>query len=797
MTDELSRELGLASTPTFAREKFSIPPGKHFVLLDGVRGSFCLSQQSSLELCADTKNWAWSCGVLHHVTMTPDYVVVQRWDVTDIARYTRRSVNEQLDRFYAHIANGQPAINRSLASHAVESFARLRSHFPEDRQSDALSTFLLLLGGMLTSDGTLFSDGDSEKVAQELNLEPGAPYALKQISPELVQHFVSGFRRPLLSKPIQLNTLPSLMVRHAGALVFQEAHFELIQRGASDLWGVPAAAKVAARTASGVHFTPPGLARALVEQALDALGPLPPKITILDAACGSGSILYEALRTLHDRQFKGDITLIGFDESGYAIQMSKFLLSAAKLDWPEAKINLRIEQRDSLSEEPWPEAQLILMNPPFVSLRDLNQVQRKLLTNILSKFAKGRPDLSMAFVERGVQSLAAGGVIGTLLPAGVLSMTYAQEWRRHLLEDASIAFLAVFGELGLFRLATVETGCVVLRKNPAAQSGMYRSLWVGEKKQATPEALRFLRRATEQGIGDGGEYAWTLAALPSKSLIDSANWRPTPQTLRRELQKIGERVTTTVSSLFQVKQGALPAPRAAFILRKDQWKGLGPGEQRWFRRIAENQNIRGGRILPGSYIFYPKSAELPVIDSEDKLFEFLPNFGAHLSKFSPDLKKRRGKADRWWELGEDRRWLRVPSRKIVSSYFGQSGSFAYDADGDHVVVQGYGWLAKWKSPKFLPEDDVFYAYVSIFNSDFFSQLLAQTCPTVGGGQLNLSKRYSEKVYLPDIVTTVEASTVIDPVITDLAFLGKAITETGLAAVSRAKIEELVRTLYGL
>ena len=98
MSDELSSKLGLARTPTFAHEA-SIPPGEHFVLLDGVRGSFCLSQQANLESNTDTKSWAWSCGVLHHVTMTPDYVVVQRWDLTDVARYTRRSVIEQLDRF--------------------------------------------------------------------------------------------------------------------------------------------------------------------------------------------------------------------------------------------------------------------------------------------------------------------------------------------------------------------------------------------------------------------------------------------------------------------------------------------------------------------------------------------------------------------------------------------------------------------------------------------------------------------------------------------------------------------------
>jgi hypothetical protein len=133
----------------------------------------------------------------------------------------------------------------------------------------------------------------------------------------------------------------------------------------------------------------------------------------------------------------------------------------------------------------------------------------------------------------------------------------------------------------------------------------------------------------------------------------------------------------------------------------------------------------------------------------------------------------------------------------VSSYFGQSGSFAYDEAGDHVVVQGYGWLAKWKALRQVPDDHLFHAYVAIFNSGLFTELLAEICPTVGGGQLNLSKRYSERVYLPDIVEKVRLSATTDPVIRLLAFYGSVIAETGLASAPRDKIEELVRALYGL
>ena len=58
----------------------------------------------------------------------------------------------------------------------------------------------------------------------------------------------------------------------------------------------------------------------------------------------------------------------------------------------------------------------------------------------------------MAFVERSLKSLTPDGVLGTLLPAGVLSMTYAQAWRRHLLDEGTVSFLAVFGEFRAFQI---------------------------------------------------------------------------------------------------------------------------------------------------------------------------------------------------------------------------------------------------------------------------------------------------------------------------------------------------------
>ena len=46
----------------------------------------------------------------------------------------------------------------------------------------------------------------------------------------------------------------------------------------------------------------------------------------------------------------------------------------------------------------------------------------------------------------------------------------------------------------------------------------------------------------------------------------------------------------------------------------------------------------------------------------------------------------------WWRLTREREWQREKSPKLVSAYFGQRGSFAYDDSGQYVVTQGYAWV---------------------------------------------------------------------------------------------------------
>src|SRR5207247_607895 len=98
---------------------------------------------------------------------------------------------------------------------------------------------------------------------------------------------------------------PDLLLPHAADALFQAAHIELDKPAFvqptlySSLMIEGPLSK--GRLRSAAYFTPPSLARLLVEQTVAAvreLRPLPDRLEVLDPSCGSGVFLIESLREL-------------------------------------------------------------------------------------------------------------------------------------------------------------------------------------------------------------------------------------------------------------------------------------------------------------------------------------------------------------------------------------------------------------------------------------------------------------------------------------------------------------------
>lgn len=574
-----ARRFGLAIAPLFEREAVRAP-GFHSVLLDGAQGTFAMSV-SEEELWRDRvpANWAWSSDISHHVTVTLAKVAVLRWDRPEETRvFERSSIERNLDRFYRFLTQDRLRSNRGVIDHLLGFFRRLRSLGHAAGLPDARAT-------------DLFTASLARLLAQnEESLSP-EHYGLAEDAQELLTRLEArGFAAAV--QEIERGTgglswlrlHPSLVVRHAGGQLFQEAHFELL-RGATnfDLFGLVGAPEVAATSRGGTHFTPPTLARSLVERALAALeNPAGrDELVMCDPACGSGAFLHETLRALRRLGYRGRLRLIGHDISPAAIAMARFAVTCSLHDWtPEGGVDLDLRAGDSLGELGMPSADVVVMNPPFIGFAMQTPAQREQLTAALGSSSAGRGDYSMAFVLRALEALKPGGVLGTIFPASLLSLKAASIWRERLLDLADLHFLASIGDFGLFSHALVQVAGAVFSKSHAPERELV-ALVTENDPQATSVALRQLRRQARDGTTTPiVEDAWSTFPVPVSVLRGRPTWRlPTPKA-ERVLKAMAQAGLPSVGDLFDIAQGIQTGFNEALLLTTEEFRSLPPRASR-------------------------------------------------------------------------------------------------------------------------------------------------------------------------------------------------------------------------
>jgi adenine-specific DNA-methyltransferase len=779
------QHLGLMPVPLRAGD------GTAFVLLNGARGSFYLDLPRVAEPTAEFRSNAWSTNVGHGVAVVDRDIRVQRWDRREPELFSVAAVRHDMEKFHRHLERDTPPADLSVVAHGIRTFRRLRQAFGEQFSStDVLLAYLLMLAEAV--DGPIraldLTRWDLPRRAMDLS---------KELTPDtwmaVADYLTMGRTLDDLRPDVRL------MLRHASGALFQEAHHLAIFDTSGQLQLIPAAPKPVAvhrkPESSAAHFTPASLTRSVVERALLTIGELPGTLTVLDPACGSGEFLREALRQLRLGGFSGSVYLVGFDISEAACVMARFSLAAERnssTDRDPITTQVDIRCVDALAVE-WPSgADLILMNPPFRAWLDMPPETKAFVRGILGRLASNRPDLAAPFLLRAAETLKDGGVIGSVVPASMFDGTSSSAIRSALGEVLSPNLIARLGSHQLFAGARVDAGLYIAKRTSGAMADAV-AMWADHREASTSGALRTLRR-----LGAVDDYpvirdGFNIYVNPSIGHT-SDSWAPRPY----EAWKTGQLVRNlpTVGSLFEVHQGILTGANSVFLLSEQELRSLPREERSAFRRAVMNESIDGGRISTTAWVFYPYDAS--AIDSEADLQAKLPTYYERVllpQKERLAVRQRKSNAN-WWTLAEHRpKWQLGKQPKIVTAYFGDRGSFAWDDRGDIAVVQGYAWLARLRrSQSASLSSHAWLALLAILNSGLFSQLLSAHSNHVGGGQWNLSKRFVSPVPVPDVLE-LDAD-----LLHDIARIGGKIHESGLESLmasDNAELDELVNHAYGL
>jgi adenine-specific DNA-methyltransferase len=744
--------LGLTPTSLFGARP-ELETGSHYALLDGVNGSFLLSLISNDRSVEDlAPSWAWSCDLRHHVTVTGSEVVLRR--VAQNARserFSQGSVESKLDSFFEFLLRDQSNPTVTAVEHVVSLFRRHQEEFYAKKLSQErhLASFLLLMANVLETQQSSNLAEHPDKLAKKYDVD------LNHLDHASLQaDYLRRFRQEVAYSGLAHRSLNlGMTIRHAGGALFQEAHAVASSAPAQlAFFGLAEARSASLDLSQGVYYTPPGLARSLVELSLRPLL-AQDSIRVLDPACGSGMFLCETVRFLQREGFEGSISLTGRDISPAAIQMAQFALACAMKDWPGHAIETDIKVQDFIQQPVGGRHfDAVLMNPPFRGWLAMTAEERAVIKKELGDLYQNRPDLSVVFVTRALGLLRSGGTLATLLPVGALLSDSTTRWRESLMEQASLEFLSVLGDHALFRYATVNIAALVLTKGEADRNGPVTMLWASEQEDAAAAALRALRKhragaRLEQRTGE-----WSLYTVSGKSLGARRNWLPRPNALGSLLDEIRKTTPSSVGALFHVRQGIRTGLREAFILSKERFLSLPKGERIYFKPIAENDSIRNGEVTPVNYLFYAPGRFKTERELKDECTEYFQEY------ILPKRAQLRGRAgvdpEVYWEMARPRTGLGDGHPRIVAKRFATTNGFALDAKGRFAIVQGNVWLPRWDQfagrPEAASRAELLGAYVDILNSDIFYLLAREFSPNVAGGQVELAGKFVGEVPLPDL-----------------------------------------------
>ncbi|WP_157084727.1 MULTISPECIES: N-6 DNA methylase [Sphingomonas] len=761
-----SRRLGLAATPLFgphaARE--------HVAMLDGVAGSFVLSDAvaSSVDDVRNSdvgRSWSWSAMMRHHVLVDADNVTVTSSSGSSPDRIRRRAVEDDLEGFLAFLERkGSPSAD--VVDHVIGSFQGLRARVTGSDTAQ-LNAFLALIALRLANPTVPADDmpdlvGQLSENAQAFGLDPNG-IEEATVSVDLARKFFATLLQDSRSgRELRID----LTVRHAGAELFQAAHLAPpVQPAQGELWGMSATGvRVRPHSLKEIAYTPVGLARILAEQSLQGckIG-ADGYLTIMDPTCGSGSFLVEAIAALQRTGWKSKVRVVGYDISPTAIATARFAIACARRDGIDFEVDAVLEQRDFLdNEQEVAPAQVILMNPPFRSWPDMSKAEQGAVRASLGADYRGRPDKSMAFIQRAVRSAENGAIISALLPGGVLASESGRAWRESLAKLATPRMIGTFGDHSLFRFATVNACALSLVKGAdanLAHDSDVQMMWASEIQGAASTALRTLRRERMTGElvsaapASRGELSWNLYATPLQDMLLKPNWLPAPGLLKAEEREALGALRTRVNDLFTVHTGVRAGERKAFILTSAELDDLPAAERHAFRPIAEKRSIAGGAVNPTEYLFSVGED----IMTEAELKRAAPcYYERHLLPAKSALGSRARAGERWWRQSEPRnKWRTSAEPRIVSRQWIKNDGFAVDRDGAFAVVQGFAWFPTTvlkRAIKAAPDAgelvEVLGLYTVLMSSDVFFRVAREYSTNAGGGQITLQQKHVNHVPLP-------------------------------------------------
>jgi hypothetical protein len=278
-------------------------------------------------------------------------------------------------------------------------------------------------------------------------------------------------------RPISVDSSQVFALSKAAKAVSDFASLDLVSTEALSYLYENALITKETRAELGTHSTPVYL----VDYILGRLRPwiqniLPHERRVFEPACGHAAFLVAALRllgelypgpsTLSDRHKYFQQRIVGSDIDPFALEIARLSLTLADVPNPNGWQLIPGDVfSDNTIEKHAASASIILANPPFA---DFSGQDRSEYTS--AGHRPKRQNKAAEVLHRVVHAVPAGGVIGFVLPQGILTSKDSTNLRRYIDEQFDLEEITLFPDR-IFAFSDAETAVILGKKKDKLSQG--------------------------------------------------------------------------------------------------------------------------------------------------------------------------------------------------------------------------------------------------------------------------------------------------------------------------------------
>ena len=468
---------------------------------------------------------------------------------------------------------------------------------------------------------------------------------------------------------------------------------------------------------------------------------------LVDPACGSGGFLIRAIPLLSEKYniSMGKVLnefIYGIDVNQDSIEYTKLAIElfCVKSSIPFPPDFRFLVQDDTLLADKMPLLRslgiardgfdVIVTNPPYVKLQNLDSGYRNLLTETYPDFTKGSFSLAMLFLIAGFRLLSHSGVLGCITQNNIYTSLAGERVRDYLQSHKSIHTIVDFGHKKVFPGVSAYTCLLFLNKTPQ-------------------ETLRF-HKCNDPEVELSALHSSDFHDIEISSLKKD-KWRLAPTNHLRNIQRL-ESSGTPLGKLAHIRVGFATLKDSVFVI--DDSRGHSEIEQNIMTpaiKIADfsdEYHLKSNRtrvIQP-----YRKVAGRWTLIKEEEFRQMYPKAYTHLKLHEDELAKRdKGRKDayKFYEWGRSQ-CMESPGPKLLTKTFNRGPNFLLD-ETDSLFCNGYSVKPAEYGDMFSNPIDI-RILQKILNSwimDYYARL---TSFQIDGDYQCFQKNFIERFCIPSI-----------------------------------------------